>query len=72
LPGGLITKKDSPVPNGYIPFGTTVIGYPSEQYLRVSLRKAVDVIYIENPDSGKTAPRMCCAPGDLYCELKEN
>jgi len=60
------------IPAGYIPFGTTVIGYPAEQYHRVPIRKAVDVIYTENTDSGKAAPRMCCAPGDLYCELKDN
>ena len=60
------------IPEGYIPFGTTVIGYPAEKYHRVPLRKAVDVTYIESPDAGKTAPRMCCAPGDLYCDLKSS
>jgi hypothetical protein len=60
------------IPEGYIPFGTTVIGYPAEQYYRVPLRKVVDFIFREKPDYGITALRMCCAPGDLYCELKDS
>ena len=30
---------------GYIPFGTFVIGYPAERYLRIPTRKPVDVIW---------------------------
>jgi hypothetical protein len=60
------------IPEGYVPFGTTVIGYPAEIYHRVPLRKAVDVTYIESPDAGKTASRVSCAPGDLYSELKDS
>jgi nitroreductase len=31
------------IPEGYIPFGTFVIGYPAETYVRIPTRKPVDV-----------------------------
>ena len=34
------------MPEGYIPHATCVIGYPAERYLRIPLRKPVDVIWI--------------------------
>ncbi len=34
------------MPDGYIPHGTCVIGYPSERYLRIPTRKPVDVTWI--------------------------
>ena len=34
------------IPDGYIPHGTCVIGYPSERYLRIPTRKPVDVTWI--------------------------
>ena len=33
------------VPEGYIPYGTFVIGYPSERYFRIPVRKPVDVTW---------------------------
>jgi nitroreductase/NAD-dependent dihydropyrimidine dehydrogenase PreA subunit len=33
------------VPEGYIPHGTFVIGYPTEQYQRIPVRKPVDVTW---------------------------
>jgi nitroreductase/NAD-dependent dihydropyrimidine dehydrogenase PreA subunit len=33
------------MPEGYIPYGTFVIGYPAEKYQRVPARKPVDVIW---------------------------
>jgi nitroreductase/NAD-dependent dihydropyrimidine dehydrogenase PreA subunit len=33
------------IPEGYIPYGTFVIGYPSEKYLRIPVRKPVDVTW---------------------------
>jgi len=34
------------IPEGTIPHGTCVIGYPAERYLRIPLRKPVDVTWI--------------------------
>ena len=34
------------IPEGFIPFGTFVIGYPAERYLRIPTRKPVDAIWI--------------------------
>ena len=34
------------IPEGYIPFGTFVIGYPAERYLRIPTRKPVDATWI--------------------------
>jgi nitroreductase len=34
------------LPEGYIPHGTCVIGYPAEQYHRIPVRKPVDVTWI--------------------------
>jgi nitroreductase/NAD-dependent dihydropyrimidine dehydrogenase PreA subunit len=34
------------LPEGYIPHGTCVIGYPSEKYLRIPVRKPVEVTWI--------------------------
>jgi len=31
------------IPEGYVPFGTFAIGYPAERYLRIPIRKPVDV-----------------------------
>jgi nitroreductase/NAD-dependent dihydropyrimidine dehydrogenase PreA subunit len=33
------------LPEGYIPYGTFVIGYPTEKYLRIPVRKPVDVTW---------------------------
>jgi hypothetical protein len=33
------------IPEGYIPYGTFVIGIPSEKYQRVPVRKPVDVVW---------------------------
>jgi nitroreductase/NAD-dependent dihydropyrimidine dehydrogenase PreA subunit len=33
-------------PAGYVPFGSFVIGYPAENYLRIPLRKEIDVKWI--------------------------
>jgi len=33
------------IPAGYIPYGTFVIGYPTEKYLRIPVRKPVDVTW---------------------------
>jgi len=33
------------VPEGYIPYGTFVIGYPAETYLRIPVRNPVDIIW---------------------------
>lgn len=33
------------LPEGYIPHGTCVIGYPAETYLRIPVRKPVDVTW---------------------------
>ena len=33
------------VPDGYLPYGTFVIGYPHERYLRIPTRRPVDVIW---------------------------
>jgi nitroreductase/NAD-dependent dihydropyrimidine dehydrogenase PreA subunit len=33
------------IPEGYIPFGSFVIGYPAETYLRIPTRKQVDVTW---------------------------
>jgi nitroreductase len=33
------------IPEGNIPYGTFVIGYPTEKYLRIPLRKPVDVAW---------------------------
>ena len=33
------------LPDGYIPYGTFVIGYPTETYLRIPVRKPVDVTW---------------------------
>jgi nitroreductase len=33
------------IPEGYIPYGTFVIGYPAEKYLRIPVRKPVDVTW---------------------------
>jgi nitroreductase/NAD-dependent dihydropyrimidine dehydrogenase PreA subunit len=33
------------LPEGYIPHGTFVIGYPAERYLRIPKRKPVDVVW---------------------------
>jgi nitroreductase len=33
------------IPEGYVPFGTFVIGYPAERYLRIPTRKPFDVIW---------------------------
>lgn len=33
------------LPEGYVPFGTFVIGYPAERYLRIPTRKTVDVAW---------------------------
>ena len=34
------------IPEGFIPFGTFVIGYPAERYLRIPTRKPVDATWI--------------------------
>lgn len=34
------------IPEGYIPFGTFLMGYPAERYLRIPIRKPVDVTWI--------------------------
>ena len=34
------------IPEGYIPHGTCVIGYPAEKYHRIPVRKPVDVTWI--------------------------
>ncbi len=34
------------IPEGYIPFGTFVIGYPAERYLRIPTRKPVDAKWV--------------------------
>jgi nitroreductase/NAD-dependent dihydropyrimidine dehydrogenase PreA subunit len=34
------------IPEGHIPFGTFVIGYPAERYLRIPTRKPVDATWI--------------------------
>jgi nitroreductase/NAD-dependent dihydropyrimidine dehydrogenase PreA subunit len=34
------------IPEGYIPFGTFVIGYPAEKYMRIPIRKPVQVTWI--------------------------
>jgi nitroreductase/NAD-dependent dihydropyrimidine dehydrogenase PreA subunit len=34
------------IPEGFIPFGTFVIGYPAERYLRIPTRKPVNVTWI--------------------------
>jgi nitroreductase len=33
------------IPEGYLPFGTFVIGYPAETYLRIPVRNPIDVIW---------------------------
>ena len=33
------------LPQGYIPFGTFVIGYPTETYLRIPTRRPFDVTW---------------------------
>ncbi len=33
------------LPEGYIPYGTFVIGYPTEKYLRIPMRRPVDVTW---------------------------
>ena len=33
------------IPEGNIPYGTFVIGYPTEKYLRIPVRKPVDVTW---------------------------
>jgi nitroreductase/NAD-dependent dihydropyrimidine dehydrogenase PreA subunit len=33
------------IPAGYIPYGTFVIGYPAERYLRIPVRRPVDVTW---------------------------
>ena len=33
------------LPEGYIPFGTTVLGYPAETYLRIPTRNPIDVTW---------------------------
>ena len=33
------------IPAGYIPYGTFVIGYPTEKYLRIPVRKPIDVTW---------------------------
>lgn len=34
------------LPEGFIPFGTFVVGYPAERYLRIPTRKSADVTWI--------------------------
>ena len=34
------------IPDDYIPHATCGIGYPSERYLRISIRKPIDVTWI--------------------------
>jgi hypothetical protein len=34
------------IPEGHIPFGTFVIGYPAERYLRIPTRKQANVKWI--------------------------
>lgn len=34
------------LPEGYIPYGTFVVGYPAERYLRIPVRRPVDVKWI--------------------------
>lgn len=34
------------IPEGFIPFGTFLMGYPAERYLRIPTRKPVDVTWI--------------------------
>ena len=34
------------IPDGFIPYGSSVIGYPAERYLRIPTRKPVDVKWI--------------------------
>jgi hypothetical protein len=33
------------IPEGYIPYGTFVIGYPTEKYNRIPVRKPIDVTW---------------------------
>jgi nitroreductase len=32
------------LPEGYIPYGTFIVGYPTEEYQRIPARKPVDVM----------------------------
>ena len=34
------------IPEGYVPFGTFLLGYPAERYLRIPTRKPVDATWV--------------------------